>query len=414
MEKCMLYPYIPFNNLRLLNLSIIHTYRQPQIVFKHFKGYYMKINYKEQCAICGKICDIKNHIKEHKLHSKDYYDKYIKLPDEGICKTCGKLTPYRGLIGGYPQLYCSNKCKAQNPIEKAKHSSTMKNKSQEEKDEIRKKQIETWKRNMGDDWAKIMTQHACESYDKKHLDEDGNPITNGGPFASKEVRKKCEKVWGGVSSPACNQETKDKIRESVHNLWINDDEYSVNFRNGFYQKTFEKYHSINPNIISYDGLFHYKCPVCGEITYFDLQFLCRRLKWNIDLCSNCIPKAGISNLEKNMVNYIKDIYSGKIIENDKNVIKPKELDIVLPELKLAFEFDGKYWHMDSRIFDETVYNSVKGKTAKEIWEYDNQKIKLCEDVGYKLFRIKEIDWVNDNINIKKIIKDIIDSEVINA
>ena len=373
----------------------------------------MKINYKKQCAICGKICDIKNHIKEHNIKSKDYYDKYIKLPDEGICKTCGKLTPYRGLIGGYPQLYCSNKCKAQNPIEKAKHSATMKNKTKKEKDEIRKKQIETWKKTMGDDWGKIMAQHACESYDKKHLDKNGKPITAGGPFASKEVRKKCEKAWGGVSSPACNQETKDKISESVKYLWAGNNEYYDNFRECWYKTTLTKYQQINPNILDYDGeKCTYKCPVCGEITYFGLQFLCRRLKWNIDLCSNCVPKAGISNLEKNLLNYIKEIYSGEIIENDKNVIKPKELDIVLPELKLAFEFDGKYWHMDSRIFDETDYNSVKGKTAKEVWEYDNQKIKLCEDVGYKLIRIKEIDWVNDNINIKKFIKQTINSEII--
>ena len=111
-----------------------------------------------------------------------------------------------------------------------------------------------------------------------------------------------------------------------------------------------------------------------------------------------------------MVNYIKEIYSGEIIENDKNVIKPKELDIVLPELKLAFEFDGAYWHMDPRIFEATDYNSKKGMTALEVWEYDNQKIKICEDVGYKLIRIKEIDWLNDNINTKNFIKNII-SEV---
>lgn len=275
-----------------------------------------------------------------------------------------------------------------------------------------KKQIESWKKTMGDDWGKIMAQHACESYDKKHLDKNGSPITTGGPFASKEVRKKCEKVWGGTS-PACNQETKDKISESVKDLWDGNNEYYDNFREGWYKTTLTKYQQINPNILDYDGeKFTYKCPVCGEITYFGLQFLCRRLKWNIELCSNCVPKAGISNLEKNLLNYIKEIYSGEIIENDKNVIKPKELDIVLPELKLAFEFDGKYWHMDSRIFDETDYNSVKGKTAKEIWEYDNQKIKLCEDVGYKLIRIKEIDWVNDNINIKNFIKHTINSEII--
>lgn len=39
--------------------------------------------------------------------------------------------------------------------------------------------------------------------------------------------------------------------------------------------------------------------------------------------------------------------------------------------------------------------------------YDNQKIKLCEDVGYKLIRIKELDWVNDNINTKNFIKNLI-------
>ena len=68
--------------------------------------------------------------------------------------------------------------------------------------------------------------------------------------------------------------------------------------------------------------------------------------------------------------------------------------------------------MDSRIFEATDYNSKKGMTAKEVLEYDNQKIKLCKDVGYKLIRIKEIDWVNDNINTKKFIKQTINSEII--
>lgn len=365
----------------------------------------MKINFREICAICGKKCDVKNHIKEHNIKSKDYYDKYIKLPDEGICKTCGKLTPYRGLMGGYPQLYCSNKSKAQNPIEKAKHSATMKNKTKKEKDEIRKKQIETWKKTMGNDWGKIMSQHACESYDKKHLDKNGNPITTGGPFASKEVRKKCEKVWGGTS-PACNQETKDKISESIT-------EWNKERRPIIEQAILNRYQAKFPNIVVYNidtGLFTYVCPICGESCEFNKQYIHRRIKYKIDFCYNCIPKSGTSVLEKNLLNYIKEIYPGTIIENDKTIIAPKELDIVLPELKLAFEFDGVYWHMDSRIFEATDYNSKKRMTAKEVWEYDKQKIKLCENVGYKLIRIKEIDWVNDNINTKNFIKNII-SEV---
>ena len=255
---------------------------------------------------------------------------------------------------------------------------------------------------MGKDWGKIMSQHACESYDKKH------PGNEGGPFASKEVRKKCEETWGGVSSPACNQETKDKISESVTNVWAGNNEYYDNFRESWYKTTLTKYQQINPNILDYDGeRFTYKCPVCGEITYFDLQFLRKRLKYNLDLCVNCEPKHGVSNLEKNLLNYIKEIYQGTILENDKTIITPKELDIVLPELKLAFEFDGTFWHMDDRIYEATYLNKKKNMTAKEIWDYDNQKIKLCEDVGYKLIRIKELDWVNDSINTKNFIKNLI-------
>ena len=402
----MLYPCIPFNNLRLLNLSIIHTYRQPQIVFKHFKGYYMKINYKEQCAICGKICDVKNHIKEHNIQSKDYYDKYIKLPDEGICKTCGDVTKFISMYCGY-RIYCSNKCHGQDKESQKLHSQQLKNKTKKEKEDTRKKQIETWKRTMGDDWAKIMNQHACESYDKKHLDKDGNPITFGGPFASKEVRKKCEKTWGDVSSPACNKETKDKIRESVYILWNENNIY----RDIFEHKTLEKINKINKNIIGYSkGIFTYKCPICNEIFKLNKQFVDRRVKWNINLCPYCEPKHGVSNQEKNLLNYIREIYTEEIIENDKSIISPKELDIVLPKLKLAFEFDGTYWHMDSRIYDPTEINKTKNMTAKEIWEYDRKKDTLCEQQGYKLYHIKEIDWINDNINTKKFIKNII-SEV---
>ena len=282
------------------------------------------------------------------------------------------------------------------------HSYIMKNRTEEQKAETRRKQIETWTNSMGENWSHIMAVRACESYDKSHN-------TIGGPFGDPNVRKKCEESWGDVSSPSCLKETKDKISETVHNLWINDDEYSEKFRESWYKNTLTKYQQINPNILDYDGeKFTYKCPVCGEITYFGLQFLCRRLKWNIDLCSNCVPRAGISNLEKNMLNYIKEIYSGEIIENDKNVIKPKELDIVLPELKLAFEFDGTYWHADSRIFDENDVISQKQMTAQEIWEYDNNKVLLAESKGIKLIRIKELDWVNDNINTKMFIKNLIE------
>ena len=43
-----------------------------------------------------------------------------------------------------------------------------------------------------------------------------------------------------------------------------------------------------------------------------------------------------------------------------------------------------------------------------------KKLFYAKKKDINFFRIKELDWLNDNINIKKFVKDIIDSEVINA
>ena len=143
----------------------------------------MKIIYKDYCKICGKLKVLKSHIKEHHITTKEYYDKYLRKPDENCyCKICGKETSFWGLAYGYQSTYCSEKCHKSDKDLWKKHSETLKNRSAEEKAETRKKQIETWKKTMGDDWGKIMTQHACESYDKNHLDKDGNPISVGRSF----------------------------------------------------------------------------------------------------------------------------------------------------------------------------------------------------------------------------------------
>ena len=75
----------------------------------------MKLEYK--CSICNN--NFKNnsaltaHIfQKHNLFSKEYYDKYLKKPDEGFCKTCGKPTRYTRLSTGYKN-FCSIQCSRQ-------------------------------------------------------------------------------------------------------------------------------------------------------------------------------------------------------------------------------------------------------------------------------------------------------------
>jgi len=92
-------------------------------------------------------------------------------------------------------------------------------------------------------------------------------------------------------------------------------------------------------------------------------------------CPKC--KANFSNVEKDFLEFIKNEYNKDIIVNDKNIIKPYELDIYLPDLKLAFEFNGLYWHSEK--FLEKNYHL--------------NKTNFCENKGIHLVQIYEDDWI---------------------
>lgn len=64
----------------------------------------------------------------------------------------------------------------------------------------------------------------------------------------------------------------------------------------------------------------------------------------IPRCLNCYPiNYGCSCKELELADFCKHYFSN-IIQHDRQLIKPFELDIVIPELHLAFEFNGIFWH----------------------------------------------------------------------
>lgn len=92
--------------------------------------------------------------------------------------------------------------------------------------------------------------------------------------------------------------------------------------------------------------------------------------------------------EKELCNFIKSIYFREVLENTRKFIGGKELDIYLPELKLAFEYNGEYWH---KIHEEKEPG------------YHKNKQKACEENGVKLIEIWENDWKKNNQQIKDLI-----------
>jgi hypothetical protein len=111
-------------------------------------------------------------------------------------------------------------------------------------------------------------------------------------------------------------------------------------------------------------------------------------------CPLCVRITSID--EKNIVDYVKNIYNGKVIENDRTLIinpitnRMLELDIYLPDLNKAIEYNGVYWHSKP--------NAI---------EKDNIKNEQCKQKGIDLLVVDEMFWKNDNIkcleNIRKFI-----------
>lgn len=126
----------------------------------------------------------------------------------------------------------------------------------------------------------------------------------------------------------------------------------------------------------------YEMPIYQRVT---LSYGCRK-------CSN----NGMSKLEKGLLKYIESLLPNyNIKENTRNIIKPYELDIYIPELNIAFEFNGTYWHSDEVIFKRS------GLSADE---FHKMKTDMCAKLNIKLIHISEKDWIENNETVLEMIR----------
>lgn len=96
-------------------------------------------------------------------------------------------------------------------------------------------------------------------------------------------------------------------------------------------------------------------------------------------CLECLGAGKTSSKgEKELYDYIVSIINGDVLRGGRSVIAPKELDIYIPEKKIAIEFNGVYWHTLDKVNGDKNYH------------YD--KWKMCADKGIQLITIWEDEW----------------------
>ncbi len=148
---------------------------------------------------------------------------------------------------------------------------------------------------------------------------------------------------------------------------------------------------------------HYRCRCsCGNveriITKYDLVYgrtkSCGH-KFNAEAYISSYEFE--SNGEIEVREYIRTIYNGDIFYNRKDILgNGQELGIYIPELKLAIEFNGNYWH--SSLFKDKNYHQNKTICAVR--------------KGIRLIHIFEYEWndLKKQEKIKEMLRTIIDSQ----
>jgi hypothetical protein len=122
----------------------------------------------------------------------------------------------------------------------------------------------------------------------------------------------------------------------------------------------------------------FRCKLCGlEQRKSLLQALTNR-------CDSCSPNMSIGQNE--MVRWLQDL-GEEVVTCDRSIIKPYELDIVLPRVKLAIEYNGLYFH------------SMEFKDK----DYHRLKLDLAKREGYRLIHVFEDEWRDRSDVVKSVV-----------
>jgi len=246
--------------------------------------------------------------------------------EEPKCKICQKSVPFKCSELKF-QTYCSKKCMfADNEtIQSVKRNTCMKKYGAINvlaSDYGKKKLKET-----------LLEKYGTDNYTK--TEEYKNRIKSG----------KIEKKYCG-----------DLIGESLrkkHFVTLPD-----KFPDLIPMFEFEEYKGSGNYITQYD----WKCKKCDHIFK-------RWLNCNYKLeCPKC--KGNLSDIEKFIQDYLHS-KSIAYIKRTKKIIEKRELDMYIPELNIAIECNGLYWHSDL----------MKSK------DYHLDKTEQCESKGIRLIQI---------------------------
>lgn len=319
------------------------------------------------------------------------------------CPICGKSLGIDGLIKG--REYCSFECasKSSKAREKARLTNLKRYGVEHavQNSAIKEKMKQTNLKKYGST-SPFGNKTVKEKIKSTNLERygDANPFSFGGKrFTDLMVERY------GVEHAAQSEEVLQRMKntnmdrygvDNVSKVQSIKDKISRQWRSPYWTTLVDalknKHITVNSTKEEYlvDETLHLKCDRCNHewIRNGKEEKYGNRPQYIV--CPNCASKQ-YSIKEKEVLEFVKSLTNEHIVENDRTVLGGKELDILIPTLNLAIEFNGTYFHSTNTFKD--ISNT-----------YHAEKTNKCREKGIRLIHIFEYEWDSCKEKIQNLIK----------
>jgi hypothetical protein len=333
--------YVNSNSLVKLTCNI-HNITFEQSPTEHLRGY-------KKCVLCGgpvkKIKDFL--IKSNEKHG-DYYDyskvKYVNSQTK-VKIICPEHGEFEQLPNGHFKSGCQ-KCFL------GKHN--------------KNETIEAF-------LFKANKKHkGYYSYDEVKYVDSQTKVTITCPKHGKFNQLPYNHIRGkGCKSCSINK-TKNKLS-------LDENDFIVRSN----KKHHNKYSYLNVDYVNSHSKVKIICPEHGEFEQLPYDHLSGHG------CNKCTYI--VSSFENEINDFITNELHLKTITSSRKILNGKEIDIYIPSLRIAIEFNGLYWHSELFLSEH----------------YHNDKTNDCNNKGIQLIHIFEDEWLSKKNITKSRLKNIL-------
>jgi len=246
----------------------------------------------------------------------------------------------------------------------------------------------------------------CANSNKERLKQvkNTNMLKYGGvaPMCSTEIKQKARKTcltkYGSEYHQTSTTGRKQRETTNIDRYGGKSALCSVEVRNKGADTMQSRYGntSFNQSLISDESLISLENKRWLAYHHLEQKLPIYKIAEMLQVSTFCVgeylKKSGItpqrfnqSHIQHDIAQFIQSITEASLLINNRSIIAPYELDIVLPTHNMAIEVNGVYWH---------------GELHNKDASYHINKTNACKECGIRLIHISDVEWIN-NCDISK-------------